>query len=272
MSKSKIPSPTTRAYHALARSLGDSGADASGYLRDLQDNLLPGIDFDCIRQDIEQGAGNELKRKFLAIHSSTALAVNAFGIFKSSDTCSFVRDGVTFEQPTFERRCPTGLKGTAPNLDVWFEAFKAVVAVESKLTEYFQPKKAKFSDSYCKTKLRNGEDCWWEVLRESKSAEKRYLDVAQLVKHYFGLRHHMCGETIIDSVELLYIFWEPTNHAAIECCVKHREDIQKLTDAVAESQVKFSALSYSELWREWEQDAALRNHVDNLRKRYEIEI
>ena len=272
MSKNKMTSPTTRAYNALASSLDSSNADASGYLRDLRENLLPGIDFDPIRKDIEQGAGNELKRKFLAIHSSTALAVNAFGYFDSSESRSFKRDGVAFNRPTFERRCPTGLRGTAPNLDVWFDASNAVVAVESKLTEYFQPKQAKFSDSYCENKLRNGEDCWWEVLRESKSAEKRCLDVAQLVKHYFGLRRHMCDEIEIESVELLYVFWEPTNYADLECCVQHREEIRLLTEAVEESEVKFSAHSYSELWLEWEQDAALRDHVANLRKRYEVEI
>ena len=272
MSKSKKTSPTKRAYNALANSLNDPNADNSGYLRDLQDNLLPGIEFDLIRSDIEKGAGNELEQKFLAIHSSTALAVNAFGLFKSSYLCNFNRHGKTFERPVFERRCPTGLRGTAPNLDVWFAAAKeAVVAVESKLTEYFKPKKAEFSDSYCDRKLPGGEPCWWNVLAEAKTAGKRHLDVAQLVKHYFGLRRHMCDNQI-ESVELLYVFWEPTNAAEIECCVQHRQEIELLKDAVVDSEIKFSALSYSELWQEWDQVPALQVHVANLRDRYEIKI
>ena len=176
-----------------------------------------------------------------------------------------------FGPPTFERSCPTGLRGTPPNLDCWFEGDSVVCAVESKLTEYFTPKKAKFSDSYVRDALSAPEDCWWDVLEQARRANKSGLDVAQLVKHYLGLRRHMC-EHKTEKVELLYVYWEPTNAIDIRPCVEHREAIAKLAQAVEESAVRFSAQSYSTLWQKWDQRPELREHVANLRQRYEIAI
>lgn len=266
-----MSSPKQRAYNALAKALNSPNADSQGYLSDVAENLLPDIDFGRIRNEIENGSGNELQQNLLAIHSSTALAVNAFGFFKSSDSISYVRDGRDHEQPIFERKCRTGLGGTPPNLDVWFAAGnEGIVAIESKLTEYFERGKAEYTASYCRDNLPDGESCWWDVLDKSKGKES-HLGVAQLVKHYFGLRRHMLDEGVKD-VELLYVFWEPKNASEFECCVKHRGEIEGLANAVEDSEVKFSAMSYSELWQEWDQVPELQNHVANLRKRYDIAI
>ncbi|QDV67933.1 hypothetical protein Poly24_16390 [Rosistilla carotiformis] len=261
-----------RAYAALWRAFGDEGIARPGYVQSIPDNLLPEIEFRKIREELEQGAGNELNAKFLAVHSSTALVVNSFGIFKS-DQCStqFEWNGDKFAPPQFERQCRTGLGGTPPNIDVWFSASDAVVAIESKLTEYFTPKQAFFADSYTRENLPYAEDCWWTILEDSKDAGKRYLDVAQLVKHYLGLRRHMCDGGA-GRIELLYVFWEPANANQLDCCVQHREEISALIDAVSGSAVTLAAISYSDLWRDWDSTPALKTHVANLRARYDVEI
>ena len=92
-----------------------------------------------------------------------------------------------FGQPGFERKLPTGLGGTPPTIDVWLQSGTEGWAIESKLLEYFTPKKAVFSASYTRKALPWAEDCWWQVLEDAQEGGRKHLDIAQLVKHYLGL-------------------------------------------------------------------------------------
>jgi len=50
-----------------------------GYVSCLENNLLPSIKLSAdVYREFEGGSGNQLKEKFKALHSSSALAVNAF--------------------------------------------------------------------------------------------------------------------------------------------------------------------------------------------------
>jgi hypothetical protein len=44
--------------------------------------------------------------------------------------------------------------------------------------EYFNPKEAEFTSSYTRAVLPQAEDCWWQVLEDSKHIGQRQLDVA----------------------------------------------------------------------------------------------
>src|SRR5439155_17711421 len=120
-------------------------------------------------------------------HSSCALAINSFAPFKNrpGDLVLFGESG--FGPPTFEQELSTGLPGTPPTLDVFVRRGSEAVAIESKFLEYFTPTVAEFAASYTRAALPWAEECWWRVLEDSRSAGKRHLDVAQLVKHYFGI-------------------------------------------------------------------------------------
>ena len=52
--------------------------DQKGYVSRVEDNLLPNIDVGLVRQAFGGAAGHELKSKMRAVHSSSALVVNAF--------------------------------------------------------------------------------------------------------------------------------------------------------------------------------------------------
>ena len=122
--------------------------DARGYFPTVEDNLIPGVHLRQFDQDLRAGAGHELDQKFRAVRSSTALVVNAFAPFKEQPGALLLLERLGVGGLRFEKSLPTGLRGTAPHLDVWLERENGVVGIESKLLEYFAPKKAKFAGSY----------------------------------------------------------------------------------------------------------------------------
>jgi hypothetical protein len=53
----------------------------------------------------------------------------------------------------FEQKCPMGLEGTPPNLDLVAMSDKGVIGVESKCTEFLCQHTAKFSPAYAKRSM-----------------------------------------------------------------------------------------------------------------------
>ncbi|HRZ11253.1 MAG TPA: hypothetical protein P5567_02240 [Kiritimatiellia bacterium] len=251
-------------------------SDERGYVARPEDNLVPGVRLEQFRADLEKGAGHELAGKFCAVHSSSALAVNTFAPFKDrpADLVLLGRSG--FDPPVFEKPLPTGLHGTPPTLDVFLRRGNEVITVESKFLEYFAPKEAKFSASYNRVNLPWAEDCWWRVLEEAKAAGPRNLDVAQLVKHYFGISRLLARGDEKGwkpaRATLLYLYWEPANAADLAVCLQHRKEIEELAARAANSKVIFRAMSYPDLWREWSALPALSKHTESLQRRYRVVV
>lgn len=253
------------------RSSASVPSDNKGYVKRLTDNLLAGVRLEHFEQDLRNGGGRELENKFLALHSSSAFAINYFAPFRKDLSSLSILGKQCFRSFQFEKALPTGLKGTPPNLDVYLQGDEEVIGIESKFLEYYTPKVAHYSDSYSRQRLSLAEDCWWQVLEESKAAGPSHLDVAQLVKHYLGLiplLNHGVGGWIPKEVTLLYLFWEPTNGHDIEECQSHRRDIEQLASKVSNSRVKLQSLTYPELWRSWERIPGIAAHVKNLQARY----
>ena len=55
-----------------------------GYVTELKQNLFPKDRVNSIAEDFKQADGNELGGKMLAVHSSSALAVNLFDFWRDS--------------------------------------------------------------------------------------------------------------------------------------------------------------------------------------------
>ena len=53
---------------------------------------------------------------------------------------------------------------------------------------------------------------------------------------------------------------------------QHRKEIDVLREAVKSSEIVFKAMSYRELWVEWSHSDFLKTHVENLKKRYAVEL
>lgn len=249
--------------------------DAKGYVRLPEQNIIPDVKMEYFEQDLRDGDGDELRAKFLAAHSSTALAVNCFAWFRAVGRLQLLsimnKSGV--RDLRFERKCPIFRGGKAPHLDVWIVCDGEIIAVESKFTEYFTKTKPEFSDAYERlASPRFSEQCWWDLYQEAKKGVRSHLDRAQLLKHYFGLRKFQQSTQFTGQLTFLYLFWEPTNAGDIEICKQHRAEVAEFQKAVATSTIRFHSMSYLELWNAWENALNLADHVRHLRDRYQLKV
>jgi hypothetical protein len=249
--------------------------DEYGYMDLPEQNLIPGVSMEQIKEELKEGSGDELKKKFRAIHSSSALVVNTFAPFKDTPNNLTLFGIRGFRDIYFEKKLPTGLGGTPPNLDLFAENDQVIIGVESKFLEYLTPKIPFFPDSYKRTHLPLAEDKWWGLLEDMKKSNPLHLDAAQLIKHYLGLVNHNernKKEYPNRKIFLVYLFWEPENWDEFDVFIKHREEIERFKDRVKDTSVTFADQSYPELWKEWEFQKELANHLMRLRGRYYVRI
>ena len=269
-----------------------------------KDNLIEGVTVADLETDLVQADGNELldytrkgvpmPAKFCAAYSSSALAVNTFGPLKHAPTelCVAGLGGFT-RSLTFEKKCPNGLKedngrpSRPPHLDVLLEEDNRILAIESKFIEPISSKNQKFSPKYEAPFRGSSEhspdaEPGWARLYEAVLAMKKLskdkqrfqrLDAAQLIKHYLGLHVTYRGK----PVTLVYLFWEPTNASELEPYHRHSAEVCDFTEALkpAVSHVRFKALSYRDLWDEWENDSrwlGMAAHLSRLRTRYDLRL
>jgi hypothetical protein len=267
------------ALHALARGLltvrPDVVLSPQGYVEDLADNLVPGVERPQFETDFGEGDGNELGGKIRAAHSSAALAVNAFARFKDDPGALILAGMSGFVGFCFEAKLPTGLRGgRAPNLDLLAIGPGAAVAVESKCTEYLTPKTAVFSRAYAEQiSDARRESPWFRAMTAlvARPDAYRFLDAAQLVKHAFGIAHRFRDGT----ATLLYLFWEPADAEAYAAFREHRAEIARFAERVAGGTPRFAAMSYGELWRGWCKASGaswVQQHVEHLEARYAVRL
>ena len=273
------PKIQPRAIKALTAALtirtGNRSSDREGYADVLADNLVDGVTEDQFREDFAEGAGQELEGKMRAAYSSSALAVNCFARWRPDPSTLRLAGQTSFNRLRFEAKCPTGLRGgMPPHLDLLLTGSDSILAVESKCTEYMTEHAARFSDAYQEQITDDRRDTGWfremEELRE-QPRKYRFLDAAQLIKHYFGL-----AKTYPDTtITLLYLFWEPSNTSVVSLFASHRQEIDVFAKAVSGSPVSFVSQSYPELWDEWRgcyEPEWLEGHTENLTARYLVNI
>jgi hypothetical protein len=98
-------------HNGLLASAPHSVLDENGYVGAASQNLIEGVRLEDFEVDLLQGDGNELKGKFRAAHSSSALAVNTFAPFKTHLDALRLPGGSGFDYLHFEQKCPHGLLG-----------------------------------------------------------------------------------------------------------------------------------------------------------------
>jgi len=276
-----VPKPRTqttasravRALQGALRSNFNVPLDTHGYATRLEDVLLPGVEREDFEVDLDDGAGKELESKFLAPHSSSQLAVNAFAPFRRRLTDLQIAGRRIWTSLCFEGKCALwpDYRGTPAHLDLLLRGPGGVLGIEFKCTEYFAHKPAMFAQSY---HVRIDDDrrrgVWFRELERLSAAPHTYchLDAAQLVKHAFGLGHvYPTG-----NVTLLYLYWEPANGDALSEIVTHRREIADFTRRVAGDRISFASLSYLDLWRDWSSFgiAWVEAHAAQLARRYRV--
>jgi hypothetical protein len=200
------------------------------------------------------------------------LVVNAFGPLR--------HDGCPFDLGThkglrvvgFEQKFPTGLaRALPPHIDVTADGPAALVAIESKCTEYLTPKPAQFSERY-ETGItdKRSTGAWYaEMLRlKGTGPAYQFIDAAQLIKHAFGLDHHKPHGVL----SLVYLYWEPLDAALSPVFAAHRAEISEFADRVRGGNASFEAMSYGELWQAWSTSGNVRliSHARNVWSRYAV--
>lgn len=262
----------TALRNAFVKSTPTKRVDQIGYLEEIDGNLLPGVERRHFYDELNRGAGEELKDKFRATYSSSALVVNSLARFKDDRASLRLLENFGFRDLCFERPCPTGLRGTPPHLDAVAEADHCVIAIESKCTEYLIRKTASFRPAY-QTEIQGDrrKGPWFRLMLDRDLKRFRHVDVAQLIKHAFGIANCYSQRRVI----LLYAFWEPLDHDNFPLFKQHRREIEELKDAVLGGIPEFHAASWLEIWDEWQKlnpPLWLRTHLENLRARYAVSI
>ena len=258
---------------ALIRYKPEITVNENGYVEAFQDNLLRSVAIEDFKADLQAGDGNELKSKFRAAHSSSALVVNSFAPFRTKLSALSLSDSGPFNQLEFEKKCPTGIRRNPPHLDVLLSGANNIIGIESKLTEYLRKHRARFSSSYCEEICdeRREQKYFTEMCRLIDEPDSYvWLDAAQLIKHAFGLAHTFRNK----SVTLLYLYWEPLNPECSSIFGEHRKEISDFAQRVEGSKPNFEAMSYCELWNQWAITAPewFLRHLDDLISRYLVSI
>jgi hypothetical protein len=241
----------------------------NGYVLDNSDNLIDGVEIEIFQNDLFSGAGSELKSKFNAVYSSSALCVNNFSIVKKHFKDFQFFDNTNFTKAQFERPFKTGLGGTPPNLDFAVENANVVIAFESKYLELLDKKEVKFTDSYNTDKL-DLNDFWFEQI-EYYRGKIMYLDVAQLIKHSIGLLKYKKDTGI--NVILVYIYWTPDNKDEYCEYAQHKEELNEFSKRLNQiNEIEFQSMTYDEFWKNDKNNDNFKSHFEKVKGRYKTEI
>lgn len=237
-----------------------------GYVADFTDNIIPTVSVDDFFDDLNNGDGNELKSKFKALYSSSALGVNFFGFFKRHlDKFSILGES-DFTVGQFEKKLPTGLKGTSPNLDFYLESDKCIIGIESKFLEPLTPKQPNFSASYSDSFLDNLDNGLPKIVnhyREHNAAT--LLDTAQLIKHSIGLLNNKGDK----RAKLIYVYWEPLNADDFYEYRQHKNELLDFADRIKiVSGISFHHMTYLDFYNLFANDNFFMQHLSNFKNKY----
>jgi hypothetical protein len=256
---------------ALAEALRHQRAGApfrsDGRIGRIADLLIDGVQREQLPDSIDRS-------RLRSPQSAAALAVNTFLPWQKVPEQLPLAGWTGFDAVQFEARCPTGLRGTPPHLELLALRGEVAVAVTVRCIEYLSRRKTAVAPSYDRLLAATpGLDPWrgqLEGLRRNPG-RRRHLDLGALVKFALALARTFPER----PTRLLYLYWEPLNAAEFDEFRQHRDEAAELAAAVGAARVTLAAQSFEELWRQWaalDAPAWLPSHVDRLRARYSVAI
>ena len=146
-------------------------------------------------------------------HSGMALTINSFFPWRQASRQLELAGRTGFDGIQFDVRCPTGLRGTPPHLDLLALRDDHAVAVTVRSIEYLTKKRSRIATAYDDLlTVTPGMQAWQAHLADWRDEKVRYkhIDLPALVKYATAL-----GQTFPDrSSTLLYLYWEPLDHHA----------------------------------------------------------
>jgi hypothetical protein len=270
-----VPAPSSslaqRTGFALAQALRDDrraeSLQADGRIRRVSDLLIDGVEPDRLPDALDRA-------RLRQPQSAAALAVNSFLPWQTAPEQLALDRWSGFDAIQLVVRCPTGLRGTPPHLDVLALRDNAAVAVTVRCTEYLSRRRSPVAASYDRLLAATpGLDAWARQLAQVRAApdQRQHIDLGALVKHALAL-----GRTFPDRpTSLLYLYWEPLDADQFAEFGVHRRELAELSQAVGDARVGFASRSFNSLWRHWHAQASpswLRRHVARLRARYSVTL
>ncbi len=238
----------------------------NGYVADFKDNLISTVSASDFTDDLKNGSGNELENKFKALHSSSAMCVNFFGLFKQNlDKFSFFGES-NFIAGQFEKKLNTGLGGTPPNLDFYLENNNYIIGIESKFLEPLKLTQPKFAASYSDSFLSSIETGLPGIVNHYRTNNaKSHLDAAQLIKHTIGLLNNRGDK----KAKLIYVYWQPENYAQIKEYVSHQADLAVFSNLMKGIiSIEFHHTTYSDLCKNYLSNSFFRQHILHFKQKY----
>lgn len=247
----------------LRLAIGASRFAPDGRLANWDDALVPGVDASLLDTLAREACAPGLRQPT----SATALAVNSFLNWRANPEMLDLAGLEGFRELHFAARCPTGVRGTPPLLDVVALGGDAVVAVAARAVEYLAEPGGRLAPAYGGLRLADGLSSWNGLLADD--GRFRRVDAAALVKKAIGLANTFPRRRI----RLLYLYLEPEDAAGLAPFAAHRAELAELREATAGSAVELQALSFHELWAGWARLAEppwLRDVATRLRTRYAV--
>jgi hypothetical protein len=239
----------------------------NGRIRCIGDLLIDGLRHEQLPDSID-------RTRARSPQSAAALALNTFLPWQRAPHQLTLAGWTGFDAVQFEVRCPTGLRGTPPHLDLLALRGEVAVAVIVRCIEYLSRRKTAVAPSYDQLLAATpGLEPWRRQLDRLRQEcqHYRHVDPGALIKFALALARTFPDRPTI----LLYLYWEPLNADRFEEFRRHRAETAELADAVREARVIFTPQSIDSMWREWAAGGApgwLAGHVDRLRARYCVSI
>lgn len=240
---------------------------ANAHRLDTQDLFIKGV----AERDLPISLG---RARLHAPHSGMALAINSFFPWRRASRELELAGQSSFDAIQFDVRCPTGLRGTPPHLDLLALRDDHAVAVTVRSVEYLTKRRSSIATSYDQLlQSTPGMKPWYHHMNAWRNDHVNYqhIDLAALIKYVTAL-----GHTFPDrSSTLLYLYWEPLDAEAFDAFRHHQRELDRLTEAVSGARVDFATKSFDQLWQDWSERSSpswLSDHVARLRRRYAVTL
>ena len=195
-----------------------------------------------------------------------ALALNSFLPWQARPDGLRLVDTGGFRELQFDGRCPTGVRGTPPRVEVIASGPEGVVGAAARVFDYVDARPSPLSAGYRELAVEEDMAGWARTLRDG--AAFRHLDAVALAKIAIGLGRIFSRR----PVRLLYLFLEPENPRA-SVFAAHRSEVERLASLTITDKVAFHARSFHELWHDWhctETPAPVRRAAELLTARYSV--
>jgi hypothetical protein len=194
----------------------------------------------------------ELRLRPIRPDSALALALDSFLPWVACQETLRLGGMSRFLELNFDARCPTGVRGTPPHIELIASGPDGVVGVTVRVFDYLRHRQSRLSPAYAGLDVPAALAPWAALMRAvvEKRERFRYVDVPALAKLAVGLGRIFA----LRPVRLLYLFLEPAQAAGSAGSLpfaEHRAELARVAEWTRASGVPLVAGSFHELWEDW---------------------